>query len=206
MKFSMPLLLVALLSAHCNRSDSSKPEPTGDRQNLTSIEEFRPNALPYTSAALVLAGTVIPVQMKETPHAGKVTFLMTAHGETLEEESYVFDSSAFRIAGAAGETYEPAITLLRFPMRVGDEWVWNGEMESGSVSRPARAKVTTKSEPLNIPGVASDSVRVAVELEMDSGAPTPAIRTLTFWFVSGKGVVKREFGASSTRQPLEESR
>jgi hypothetical protein len=43
---------------------------------------------------------------------------------------------------------------------------------------------------------------VEVKLEIDNGTPTWAQRKLSFWFLPGKGIVRRSFGTSS-RDPVE---
>jgi len=40
-----------------------------------------------------------------------------------------------------------------------------------------------------------------VNLKISDGSPTPSKRELRFWFVPGKGLVKREFDYSSLREP-----
>lgn len=98
------------------------------------------------------------------------------------------------VKGSLGDFFEPPIPLLKFPMTVGDQWTWTGENLSGDLHK-ASAKITTSEQPT--------TVRVQVELALDSGTGVPAKRTMTFVFAPGRGVVRREIGESSTRIPAE---
>lgn len=196
------LAFFAAVSCQVGPNGKSIQSPQGSGERLESRASVKPDALPYDRAGLILAGTVLPVQLKRTENQDTVSFQLVAHGEVLEEETYTFHDGDFNIASAAGESYQPAIMLLKFPMSVGDHWDWKGKMGAGEIMRDATAAVTTSGETINLPGVSGPAIKVNVRLQMESGGPQPAVRDLTFWFMKGKGIVKREFGASSTRQPV----
>ncbi len=204
MKKSMIAILAfaAAVSCQLGSSGGAGSGQQGSGERLESRSAVSPELQPYGRAGLILAGTVIPVDLKREAKSDSVTFKLMAHGETVEEESYIFGDSLFSIASAAGESYQPAIPLLKFPMHVGDKWEWVGKMGAAEIVRAAKADVTSANENLNLPGVSGEAIKVNVRLQMDGGGPEPAVRNLTFWFVKGKGIVKREFGASSTRQPI----
>jgi hypothetical protein len=54
---------------------------------------------------------------------------------------------------------------------------------------------------LNLAGGPYATIRAHVALVLDTGSPEPAKRELMFWFVPKKGIIKRDFGAISTREP-----
>lgn len=176
-----------------------------DRGQALTVEKVKPAALPYERAALVLAGTVVPVDVQRVEERpGDVAFRLVAHGQLVEEERYRLETHSFSIVSAAGESYKPPIPLLANPIEAKKPWVWQGSLTSGVEHRNARADLVAIDERLNLPGGPYDSIRVDVELSIEGVGPQPAKRKLAFWFAPGKGIVKRDFGSSSTRAPLSE--
>jgi hypothetical protein len=190
--------LVVLLSG-CN-----KPHTTGSGASIPDISALKPNAKIGTSAVLKLADIDIPVEVAQTEADGKLQIDLKAYGQVFETEKYGIDPNKFSLIDAAGETYSDPLPLLKFPMNVGDIWRWDGTMTAGAEPHKSSAVVTTSAEQLLVPGLGtSDSVLVVVDLSIESGAQTPATRKLRFWFVKDKGLVKRQFGIGSTREPKE---
>lgn len=184
----------ALIGCACSKA------PGGSGPSLRDAQVFKPDATPGEKAKLVLAGTELPVEVKRRMDGKEVVLELWAHGEIVQQERYLSSPEAFSLVMAGGERYEPALTLLKFPMEIGDAWEWKGKLSAGDIQREATAKITTSSMQVYVPEPES-GVKVTVDMSLDSGAPTPAKRTLTFWFVEGRGVVKREFGSGSTREP-----
>ena len=104
----------------------------------------------------------------------------------------------------AGESYQEPMPLLKFPLTIGDSWTWSGKMVAGLEPHNASAKISTAAEQILLPGGPTQSVLVVVDLAIESGASTPAARKLRFWFVENKGLVKRQFGIGSSREPAEQ--
>ena len=125
---------------------------------------------------------------------------MWSNGVMLDSEKYQIQPSSFNLVNAAGEDYVQPIPLLKFPMNVGDSWKWSGQMVTGPVARKADAVVTTSDDKVDM-GSPADALLVEVDLSMYSGASEPATRRLSFWFVKGKGLVKRDFAGSTSRAP-----
>jgi hypothetical protein len=176
---------------------------TGTGPYIAAKADLGPDASPGTRAKLMMGGTPMDVEVKTTASEGVFNIELWYGGEVFETEGYQSQSDNFALVNAAGETYEPPIALLRFPMNVGDSWDWKGKMMTGPVAHDAEATVTTSSDKVDMGGSQADAVRVDLDLRMDSGTDKPALRRLEFWFVKGKGVVKREFGSSTSREPLE---
>ncbi|MCB8933193.1 MAG: hypothetical protein M9921_12755 [Fimbriimonadaceae bacterium] len=195
----MRLILLAALTAAAVGC-GCKPAATSQGPSLRDIEVFKPDSLPGEKAKLVLAGTELPVEVKRRMDGNEVVIELWAHGEVVQQERYLSTKDAFNLAMAGGERYDAPLPLLKFPMNVGDAWEWKGQLSAGDIHRTATAKITTSSAQVYVPEPET-AVKVSVEMSLDSGAPTPAKRTLTFWLVEGRGVVKREFGAGSTREP-----
>lgn len=178
-----------------------------------SLASYKADTLPYEKGVLVVAGSQLNISVvAERKPAEVVFFLKSDHGVTFEHEAYRFDKSRFSLWRAGGELYDPVIPLLIDPIIAGSKWDWSGKMilaADGTPSTspesvtPANATVSLSNDKLNLRAGAVDAMRVDVLLKMDSGGPTKAERKLSFWFVKGQGLVKREFAASSTRIPAE---
>lgn len=168
------------------------------------LDEWMPGTAPYERANLVLSGTVVPVQVVTQKRKGSTKFSLSAHGVVLEEEAYEEDDGGFRLVGAGGERFDPPITLIPQPHRAGEESKWVGHIVIGLLEIDAKATTSTARETLNAPGGPYDALRVDLRLFLDGGEPQPVTRDLRFWFAKGKGLVKREFGSGSTREPAPE--
>jgi hypothetical protein len=164
-----------------------------------------PDAAPGKKGKLRLAGAVVPVEVVPRKKGADFTLELRAHGSVFDSESYVSTEDAFSLRYAALEHYAPPIDLVRFPMNVGDEWEWTGTMTTADEPRKAKAKLTSSIVKSLVQGVSRQAVKVDVALTILPNGPGDTIeRTLSFWFVEGKGIVRREFGTESIREPAEE--
>lgn len=168
-------------------------------------DELKPANLPYEEANLVLAGTQVPVVMDELREEGRLTFNLRTHGATVESETYVFDKTGFRFAEGTGERYDPPIPLVRYPVKAGEVWKWKGKIIQGGVTYGGQADISAETYTLNMASGQFESLQVLVELKIDAGSPEAAERNLKFWFVPQRGLMRREFGASSIREPRPET-
>lgn len=196
------VLIAALLvaSAGCAPQEG---KPGVSESFVRNHGELEPDQLPYRDARLILSGTELPVEMSKTREGDVVVFHLLAHGEELETERYESDSAGFRFVGGSGETFKPAIPLVRYPLRVGETWEWAGQTALGPTEKPAKATITTQSERLNLASGVHNAIRVGVALRIETGRHE-AKRDLTFWIAPKAGVVRREFGAGSAREPRNE--
>ncbi|HVL39777.1 MAG TPA: hypothetical protein VM328_10355 [Fimbriimonadaceae bacterium] len=161
---------------------------------------IQPSAPVASRATLVLAGTSIPVHVDQKVQEDLVTLVMKAQKEVIEVEQYRCGSESFALRKAAGEVFEPGLPLLRYPVASGERWSWEGHMTNGSLRQPARAEVLARSEKIYLGRDPWESVKVVVDLEVQADTGTTR-RELSFWFVPGKGIVKRSFGPGSARLP-----
>jgi hypothetical protein len=168
---------------------------------IKSSELFKPDVLSKPEAVLVMGNIQFPVKVVEKRTPTEVRFEYMSHGQVLDTERYGISPKEFVLVEANSETYEPPISLLRFPMNVGAKWDWSGDLVSGDRKHKATAIIISQVDgPVeNLPG--TESLRIDVQLSIDSGAGKPAQRALNFWFMPNQGVVSRKFGFASTRIP-----
>ena len=195
------LIAVALAGVALYSCSKQTVHSTGNTLFRTSAE-LKPNANPGSKAVLRLLKTDIPVDVKLKVDSSEVSLELLAKGELLEVEKYRSTIEKFELVQAASESFDPPLTLLRFPLEDGAQYAWEGRLKMGEVGPDATAKVTIRKDNLNEKDYAGTAVLSLVELLFDGGAPTKASRTLKFWFVEGKGVLKREFDKGSARLPV----
>lgn len=189
--------------AGCFLNSSSKPVsvPSQTAKSFPNKESLTPEAMPYSTARLILAGTPVSVQMERATKGADVVFKLIARKEVIEEEHYILAPTVFAFSGLSDETFEPAIPLVRYPFNVGDTWEWTGEARLGTNKKTATAVMSSSAETLNLAGGVYDCVAVVADLVVESGEGAKSKRALRFWIQPKKGIVKREFGFSSTREP-----
>ncbi len=168
---------------------------------FTRQEDLKPETFPYDEGFLVLAGTQIPVTLEESKEGNILTFAVKANGALIEREQYQFDEAGFRFLGGPGITFQPAIPLVRYPMKSDEKWEWSGKMVQSGETYDAKAEIAAKSELLNTAAGEFMTLMIQVDLKLDVGTKEPAVRLLKFWIAPGEGVIRREFGASSSREP-----
>lgn len=174
---------------------------SGGDPRYPNSDAFQPDRLPAKEASLILAGTRLPVELQERRKEGIFEIVVLAHGEDVEVERYFVADDSFSFAGLSGESFEPPIPILRFPVALGSKWGWQGKAFLGPVGRPARADIMLESDSLNLASGSLKAVRVDVGLTVETGKETTAERKLKFWLAPNSGVVRREFGSSSLREP-----
>ena len=202
---SIVVLGVVWMVAGCRSTPTSGSPLTriGTGNTIESASQLRPDATPGNKTLLTLGATQLPAEIVRIEDKGNVTFDIRSHGDGIERETYRLEPGRFLLVEAAGETYVPPVDLLRFPLRTGDAWRWKGQLSNGAGNRSATADITTSSSRIFIPHSSSvEAVFVEVNFKIEApGADTPAERRLAFWFGSGTGILKREFGFGSMREP-----
>lgn len=182
----------------CTRGSNGQ----GGNTLFRTSEELKPGANPGPKAVLRLLTTDIPVEVNQEVDANEVTLELFAKGEGIELERYRSTTERFELLQAASESFEPPLILLKFPLEDGAKYSWEGRLKMGEIGPDATAKIVIAKDSLNEKGYSGPAVLSRVELSFDGGAPTKAVRTLKFWFVEGKGVLKREFDKGSARLPV----
>lgn len=193
------LCSVAAISSSCGKSPAESAQD--GEEILSDPAKFDPGASPGWKAQLVLSGSPLDVDVKQEKSGTDLTLRLFVLDQEIEVERYRSTPSRFQLLQAASERFEPPLTLLEYPVREGQTLNWDGQLEFADLERKATAKVVAKKEQMNVPGYNDWAVKVSVNLEIESGGPKPANRVLNFWFVQGKGVLKREFDKGSTRIP-----
>jgi len=203
------LCLTAVLSlgASCRSGGPTRAEDDfvlkGSGPRISTSRDLKPDAAPDKKAILSLAGAKVPVSIEQKKQGNRMSVELLAHGDVIDHEDYETTPDAFSLVYAAGEIYNPPIKLLRFPMNIGDSWSWKGTMASEATAVQAEARITTMTSKVIVAGTSKPGVRVTVDIDILPASPkADAIRrTLAFEFTSGSGVVRREFGNESLREP-----
>ncbi|AIE86429.1 hypothetical protein [Fimbriimonas ginsengisoli] len=170
---------------------------------MVDRKQLEPDATPPPKAKEVYSGTTVPVSVKATKKGDRFVLDLLVGTDLFDQEEYVSTSDGFFLATAAGETYDPPIPLLRFPLAVGsDTYTWSGKLSGELDPHPARATITSSQDSVTMGLSPDEAIRVNVDIVITpSPGEAPAERQLLFWFVPKKGVVKSQFGTLSTREP-----
>jgi hypothetical protein len=197
------LLAVAVALCACNAvGPKAGQEDTGPV--VSELADLAPTNPPAAKSVLILGGTRVPVDLTTRLDGKRFSIALHAHDEIFEEEVYESNPDSFAVRVAGGETYQPAIPLLVAPIRLGASQQWTGTSTSGSATRKATATITSSTDKLYDEPDSPSAVRVSVKLMLDAnGDAPPAPRELSFWFVPNEGIVRREFGNASIREPAE---
>lgn len=204
MKTSLPLvgsgsLLIAgigfmiLGGSSCKGAQSS----SGGTGPSITFADLQPDQLYAAKGKLTFPSYVVPVDLKRKEKSGTVTFELLASGSVIQIERYASSPSEFGLVEMSMETYTPPLTLLKNPLKVGDQYKWSGNQESGGINRKSWAEITT--ELTRIPETGLETVHATVNLSVDSSAGAPSKRRIEFWFAKGKGIVKCSYGDAITR-------
>lgn len=177
----------------------------GKGPQIKTASEIQPDALYAEDAVVNYGGIPVKVKMTRKVEGSTINFDLIAYNEALDTEVYKLVADAFSVVSVNGETFKQPIPLLKFPMRIGDTWTWEGELVSGSTPSKVKSVIRTSQESLLLEKWGSiETIKSVVTLNIDSGVQTPAVRTLTFWFAFGPnlhGIVQREFGKDTSRKP-----
>jgi len=184
-------VLVVILAA------SSTGCVTGSNVDFDKIErtqDFFPTKfeMPIT---LRLANVAIEADAKMTVDGTTRTIKIFKDGVPIEEEVYVVTTELVAVKSmGTGETFEPPLPLIKFPMSVGDSFDWEGKIVFAGHELEGKAKSVTSRDTPDLATGPRETLKVAVELEISDGSPKPATRKLEYWFAEGVGPVRRDYG------------
>lgn len=203
------LLSVALLSVcGCERGKSSGSEtPDVPPPRLFRFDDVKPTGTPPVKARLILDGLPVPVSVKTERKDNQFTIELLSHEELFDYEKYVIDGeTSFALFEGAGEQCEPPIPLLTFPFTFIDApRTWQGTLSSERIPHPAHATIHVEKDTVTMSNASIDAIHVRVDIVIDGSTIHPEReRRLNFWFAPDKGLLKREFGTSSIREPVSE--
>lgn len=201
--FAAALLAAGLTAFSCSGRGASVSQGGEGPLLAESSASFKPDAQPGWKAILSFFGTEIPVEVEEKRSGAFVTLRLLSFGQEIEVERYRSTPDNFELVQMAGESFDPPLPLLKFPVHAGKQLPWKGKLIIGELGRDAEASIEARKEPFKAKGFEGvESLKITVELKIDGGAPTPAVRTLEFWFVESKGLLKREIDKGSSRIPV----
>ena len=182
--------------------DESPPTPLNKIESpINSSQNLMPDAPPPKLGNLVLAGTLVPVDVKATKEGKFLLIECLSRDTVVERERYSFSDKVFAIVSGPSDVFEPPIALIQYPMEIGGEMSWAGKVRTGTNSNPAKAVVKSSQVPVNENFGSFQALRITVDLKIDTGSPTQSEARLQFWFKPGEGLLMREFGAVSKREP-----
>lgn len=187
------LPLVLLLSG-CTQSVKT----LGD--TLTSGTEIFPASVKGGPVSLVLGGIDIPATSKITASDATREIRVFANDEEIESEVYRVTEQEIALSqigigkGLGGETYEPPLTLVRFPMAVGEKFEWSGKIIIGERTLDATAVTNSKREQVSLATGTLEALYLQTTLKISDRAGMASERKFEFWFGMGLGPVKRDFG------------
>lgn len=193
------LAFAALTGASCQSGSSASGKPPA-QSIVLAVEEFA--KVPYEKGELVLVGTPVPITLKSEATEEGFKLISLVQDIPYEQEVYAAGSGALKFAGTDAETFTPPIPLVSQPFEVPGTWTWAGEMALAGRTFNGSAEVESSKETLNLPGGPYDSVRLDVHLELEDKGGNISKRKLSFWLTDDHGIIKRDFAASSTRQPI----
>jgi hypothetical protein len=150
---------------------------------------------------LRLANVELSAQAELKRDGSTYTIEIVGDGEPIESEVYRVDKGAISaVRLGTGETADPPIPLMKFPMTVGDKFDWSGQIAVGDRTLQASAVVSSEISRPDLATGPVEAVHIHVELEISGGTQREANRRLDFWFAEGKGPVMRDYG-NQVREP-----
>jgi hypothetical protein len=162
---------------------------------ISSIQDYVPLFPKSPKYTYRLDGTVVDASYNVIGTQDSPILELIAHGKVLEREVYEISGDEIYLVETLGETYEKPILLLKFPFHVGEESTWEGKMRAEGELLDCKAKIDSTEDRVLLPDRTVSAVQVNVILSIRQGEIT-IDRKLAFWFVSGEGIVKRQFGVS----------
>lgn len=144
---------------------------------------------------LRLANVSIEAEAKMSIDGTTRTIHIVQNGVPIEEEVYVVTTGSIAVKSlGTGESFEPPLVLIAFPMTIGDKSEWTGKLGFAGPQHPTTAAITTSRDRPDLPTGPRETLKVGVELKIDDGSPKPALRKLDFWFAEGVGPIRRDYG------------
>jgi hypothetical protein len=159
-----------------------------DSGYVRTIDEFLPLNAGQKSALFTVDGTKTNYAMKTVISGSSISFQAISAGNLVDEEIYDVQGHSILLKRAAGENFEPPITLLKSPLNVGDHYSWKGVLACEIEKIEGHATITSSNDFVPVKDKSEEAVKVEVDLKFGQGAN----RKLSFWFVKGKGVLKTE--------------
>lgn len=152
------------------------------------LDDFLPLNGGQTAADFTVDGTKTNYQLKTNTKDSTVSFQAISDGTLIDEEVYEVKDQAVYLRRAAGENFEPAVMLIKFPLSVGDKYEWKGKLACDLEKIDGNATVLTSTDFVRLKDKSQDAIKVEMNLTFGKGAS----RKLSFWFVKGKGVLRTE--------------
>ena len=160
------------------------------------MDEFLPLDGGQKDASFTVDGTKTNYTLTTKQVGTTVHFQALSEGTLIDEEVYDIQGKTILLKKAAGENFIPPVTLIQFPLDVGEQYPWKGKLACEMDQIDGTATVTTSTDFVPVNDKSEDAIKVEVNLKFGTGAT----RKLAFWFVKGHGVLKTEM-AKNIREP-----
>ena len=160
------------------------------------IDEFLPLDAASTASMFVVDGTKTNYKLRTKRVGSVVHFQAISVGKVVDEEIYDVQDDTVLLKAAAGEIFEPPVTLIKFPLSVGNQYKWSGKLSCEIEHFSASAIVSTSTDFVQGKDKSDDAIKSEMNLKFGKGAN----RKLSFWFVKGKGIVRTEM-SKNIREP-----
>ncbi|MBI1334993.1 MAG: hypothetical protein GC165_19180 [Armatimonadetes bacterium] len=191
------VLTFALSLAGCEHIEGGTTVASGPF--VAKVEEFLPLDQHQKSATYISDGSKTDYRLKTVTDGNKVSFQAVSHDIVVDEETYLVDGGSVFLVHAVGEDFVEPVPLLKFPLRIGDQYTWKGKLACSDLQLTGMATITTSTGSVAYKGKSQEAIRTDVNLKIGDTAN----RRLSFWFVKGMGVIKTEMG-KNVREPEEQ--
>jgi hypothetical protein len=183
----------------------------GDK--IQSGSELFPSSVKGGPVTLVLGGIDIPAITQISSNDSTREIRVIANSEEIESEVYKVTEQEIALShigigkALGGETYNPPLTLVKFPMSVDGKVEWRGKLLIGDREFDASAVTVSKREQISLPTGTLETLHLQATLKISDGASMVSERKFEFWFGMGLGPVKRDFGnqVRIPRKPVDET-
>jgi hypothetical protein len=163
---------------------------------VKNVDEFLPLDSASAGSMFVVDGSKTNYKLQTKREGTVVRFQATSDGNIVDEEIYDVQENTILLKAAAGENFEPPVTLIKFPLSVGDQYKWKGKLKCEIEHINANAIITTSTDFVQCKDKCDDAIKAEMNLKFGEGAN----RKLSFWFVKGKGIVRTEM-SKNIREP-----
>jgi hypothetical protein len=162
------------------------------------IDDFLPLNGNQKKATFTADGTKTNYTLNTRQEGTATIFQAISAGSVVDEEIYEVSNKSVLLKRAVGENFDPPVVLLKFPLRVGDQYKWKGKIACDLEKLEATASCITSTDYVPLKDRSEDAIKVEMNLMFGKGAS----RKLSFWFVKGRGILKTQM-IKNCREPMQ---
>ena len=125
---------------------------------------------------------------------GVATLDYKVNGNAVQGEKYRFDANqVMRIASGpnAGNPISPGLPVIKYPMKAGDHWKWNGTIALMGQTIPGSGELSVSGpEQVKTPGGAFQAMKVHLVVTI-SAQGQKIVLPNDYWFAPNVGLIKQ---------------